>query len=133
MKYIKLYEDIDWEDWDKEENSEENIKFIFDLDNEIYPLSKNLNVNDRVKIKFNNESYYATIIGFHRRKYLTFEFDNYIGGHNGYKYYNQVGKEGYCWNIYDLDNRTTRSDTLNFKWLKNNLKRLQDYKIIYKL
>jgi hypothetical protein len=96
MKHIKLYEDIDWDDW----NEEEKIELIFDLDNKSYPPFKDLKINNRVEFIFKNKSYYATIIN-KKNHYLTFEFDDYIDGHNG-GYVN--GKIGHCWNIIEHDN-----------------------------
>jgi hypothetical protein len=89
MKYIKLYEDINWDDWNEEE---ENSELIFDLDNEIYPLIKDFNLNDRVEFIFKNKSYYATVI--EKSVTISFEFDIFINGHSN----NGKGKSGYCWN-----------------------------------
>jgi hypothetical protein len=102
MKYIKLYEDINWEDWNEEEKETE---FIFDLDNEIYSSYINFNINDKVKIIFKNKSYYATIIYYKKNHYLTLEFDDYIGGHNG-----DIGKPGHCWNIFYENNKLDFND-----------------------
>ena len=114
MKYIKLYEDIDWDNWDTEERNE----LIFDLDNKIYPLIKDLNINDRVEFIFKNKSYYATIINKSNSadygEYFTFEFDDNINGHNGFS--KPYGKQGHCWN-YDKND-----DTIN--WLIRKLNEL---------
>jgi hypothetical protein len=105
MKYIKLYEDINWNDWD---NEEENDELIFDLDNKLYPPFKNIKINDRIEFIVNNKSYFATVIGIPIVKNilnicLTFEFDDFINGHDGY--FNQnIGKNGHCWNIIEHDN-----------------------------
>ena len=92
---------INWENWDEEENTE----FIFDLDNKIYPPFKNLKVNDRVEFINNNKSYFATIIRFLYRNdidiCLTFEFDDFIKGHNALN----KGKEGHCWCLDDISIR----------------------------
>jgi hypothetical protein len=108
MKYIKLYEDIDWEDWNEEENSE----LIFDLDNYPYPLFEDLKINNRVEFIYKNKSYFATVINKYHSKYLTFEFDDYIDGHNGWN----IGKQGYCWN-YENNN-------YDIEWLINKLNKL---------
>jgi hypothetical protein len=109
MKYIKLYEDIDWEDWDEEENVE-NTELIFDLDNKSYPLFKDLKVNNRVEFIYKNKSYYATIIN-KNEKLFTFEFDDYINGHDG-----DIGKPGHCW-YYEINN-------YDIEWLLRKLNKI---------
>jgi hypothetical protein len=115
MKYIKLYEDIDWnenklheninwEDWNIEEEEDDNEYKIINLDKRL-PNKKqfdveNFKVDDRIKILYKDKSYYATIIHYEKNHYFTLEFDNDINGHNA----GGNGKWGHCWNIIITNN-----------------------------
>jgi hypothetical protein len=116
MKYIKLYEDIDWDDW----NEEEKIELIFDLDNKIYSSVEDFKINDRVEFIFKNKSYFATIIYYKKNHYLTLEFDDYIDGHNGGV--KNKGKQGHCWNIFYENNKLDFE--LNFDGIKERLNKI---------
>jgi hypothetical protein len=106
MKYIKKFENIDW-NWVDEE---ESYFSIIDIDinklnkDEYEQLLKNLKVGDRYIFEFYvNGQYYNNKKG--EIKYLGgryniigIEFDEVIvHGHNGSGFY--IGTPGHCWNF----------------------------------
>lgn len=106
MKYIKKFENIDW-NWVDEE---ESYFSIIDIDinklnkDEYEQLLKNLKVGDRYIFEFYvNGQYYNNKKG--EIKYLGgqyniigIEFDEVIvHGHNGSGFY--IGASGHCWNF----------------------------------
>jgi hypothetical protein len=110
---------INWNNWDIEEKEENEIKILFDLDNEIYPQFNKFNINDRAEIIFNNKSYHAIVINKLKNHFITFEFDDFIDGHNGINAHNEYrnGKKGHCWNYGNYK-------TNDINWLLRKLKKL---------
>jgi len=107
MKYIKKYENIDWEWIDEEENDDEYIN-INNIDSDNF---HKLKINDKIKINILNKELKGKIIYSNRN--ITIEFDEYINGHNGYG----KGKQGHCWE-YSYKNK------IDLEWLYNRLKEI---------
>jgi len=105
MKYIKLYENIDW-DWVEEENDNKlNIK-VYELNfDEFNDLIKRLKIGDRYlfDVIIKNEEY-NNIKGEikYLNRFIGIEFDEYVNGHDG----NGIGKKGIVgfFNIHKLIN-----------------------------
>jgi hypothetical protein len=109
MKYIKIYDDINWNWLDEEENDDEYIN-INNIDSDNF---HKLKINDKIKINILNKELKGKII--YIGKNITIEFDEYINGHDGNG--KGVGKKGHCW-IYSYKNNN------DVKWLYNRLKEI---------
>jgi len=103
MKYLNLYENFDWDDFDYEEEPEYNMNIDFPVipenmtDDELLDILK-----DGTKVNVNSskgKNMNATILGNYHSSgfvYYVIEFDDYIpGGHSGRG--DIQGKNHHCW------------------------------------
>ena len=89
------------------------------------------NIGDRVRVSTAVGNYclrdqYGTIIGRHSMEpdeYLV-EFDNDVGGHDGFEFATCRGKAGRCWYVYE-----TRLGSINHLKSEDLLKILEEEQI----
>jgi hypothetical protein len=102
MKYIKEYKNIDFDEFDWEEEEGNKINFSYKNKDEWKEFINNISVGDRVICNFNNTNdNYINELAYVReitKDEILLEFDNYIGGHDGMSTGSIYrGKNGHCW------------------------------------
>jgi hypothetical protein len=118
MKYIKQFEDINFDDIDIEEEEDDNYysNRINITDNnkyrEYYEMIKKSKPGDTIVFVYQSSVYKimnATVLNnkIGNNHVVTLEFNDFIDSHDGgmkqLRLYNNIpmGKYGHCWNIFD--------------------------------
>ena len=113
MKHIKEFKEIDFNDWDEEEENPNGENLSFEHDK--ITNCTHLKVNDYVNVIIDNKNLKGKIKAITNHR-VGIEFDKHINGHNGLSIFN--GKKGHCW-IY---NHTTKYQSNNhIMWLIDRL------------